>query len=129
MTDQPRAGESLAVASKSPQAPQEPGADESGSVAAVRPRRRRREPAVWLVAPGTFFFAAIVGIPLAIVVWTSFLRIGPGNIASWATAPFAGLSNFAKEAVAGVGQVHVPYHRAALRRIRIETNVISETAA
>lgn len=71
MSDQPRAGESLAVAS-----------------------RGRGEPAVWLVAPGTLFFAAIVGIPLAIVVWTSFLRIGSGNIASWATAPFAGGGNY-----------------------------------
>jgi multiple sugar transport system permease protein len=57
-------------------------------------RSRRREPAVWLVAPGTLFFALIVGIPLVIVVWTSFLRIGSGNIASWATAPFAGLGNY-----------------------------------
>jgi multiple sugar transport system permease protein len=56
---------------------------------------RRRERAVWLVAPGTFFFILIVGIPLAIVVWTSFLRIGAGDIASWATAPFTGLANFA----------------------------------
>jgi multiple sugar transport system permease protein len=95
VSEQPRAGESLAVASRDPQ---EPGADDSGL--AVRSRRwlrraGRREPAVWLVAPGTFFFVLIVGIPLVIVVWTSFLRIGPGNIASWATAPFAGLSNFA----------------------------------
>jgi multiple sugar transport system permease protein len=56
---------------------------------------RRRERAVWLVTPGTFFFLLIVGIPLAIVVWTSFLRIGAGDVASWATAPFAGLANFA----------------------------------
>lgn len=59
------------------------------------PRREpRREPAVWLVAPGTLFFALIVGIPLVIVVWTSFLRIGSGNIASWAAAPFAALGNY-----------------------------------
>ena len=39
----------------------------------------RREPAVWLVAPGALFFVVIVGIPLVIVVWTSFLRIGLGE--------------------------------------------------
>ncbi|HTU04267.1 MAG TPA: sugar ABC transporter permease [Trebonia sp.] len=91
MSAEPQAGESLAVASRDPR---EPGADDSGVV--VRPRRRRRrEPAVWLVTPAAFFFVLIVGIPLAIVVWTSFLHIGAGNIASWATAPFAGFSNFA----------------------------------
>ncbi|HET6186614.1 MAG TPA: sugar ABC transporter permease [Trebonia sp.] len=102
MSDQPRTGESVAVASR---APREPGADDPDL--GVRSRRpgfrwlrfrrpgsRRREPAVWLVAPGTLFFVLIVGIPLAIVVWTSFLRIGSGNIASWATAPFAGVSNY-----------------------------------
>jgi multiple sugar transport system permease protein len=59
------------------------------------PGRGKREPAVWLIAPGAVFFVLIVGIPLVIVLWTSFLRIGAGNIASWATAPFAGLANFA----------------------------------
>jgi multiple sugar transport system permease protein len=57
-------------------------------------RSRRREPAVWLVAPGTLFFVLIVGIPLVIVIWTSFLQIGAGNIASWATAPFAAFRNY-----------------------------------
>jgi multiple sugar transport system permease protein len=50
---------------------------------------------VWLAAPGAFFFLLVVGVPLAIVVWTSFLKIGLSNIGSWATAPFAGLSNYA----------------------------------
>lgn len=49
---------------------------------------------MWLAAPGTLFFALIVGIPLVIVVWTSVLRIGSGNIANWATAPFAGIGNY-----------------------------------
>jgi multiple sugar transport system permease protein len=49
---------------------------------------------VWLAAPGALFFILIVGIPLVIVVWTSFLHIGLSNIAHWATAPFAGLSNY-----------------------------------
>jgi multiple sugar transport system permease protein len=58
------------------------------------PGRRRREPAVWLVAPGTFFFVLIVGIPLVIVVWTSFLGIDAGNIASWVSAPFVDFANY-----------------------------------
>jgi multiple sugar transport system permease protein len=57
--------------------------------------RRRREPAVWLAAPGAVFFTVLVGIPLVIVVWTSFLHIGEGNIAHWATAPFNQLRNYA----------------------------------
>jgi multiple sugar transport system permease protein len=56
---------------------------------------RRREPAVWLAAPGALFFVVLVGIPLVIVAWTSFLRIDEGNIAHWATAPFAALRNYA----------------------------------
>ena len=55
---------------------------------------RRREPAVWLSAPGALFFVVLVGIPLVIVVWTSFLHIGSGNIAHWASAPFAAFRNY-----------------------------------
>jgi multiple sugar transport system permease protein len=55
---------------------------------------RRREPAVWLAAPGAFFFVLLVGIPLAIVAWTSFLRINEEDLAHWATAPFAALGNY-----------------------------------
>jgi multiple sugar transport system permease protein len=57
-------------------------------------RSRRREPAVWLVAPGALFFILLVGLPLVIVVWTSFLHINAGNIAHWTTAPFAALRNY-----------------------------------
>jgi ABC-type sugar transport system permease subunit len=83
----PRATDGLAVASRTPPGP---GADERPVAAGSR----RREPAVWLAAPGALFFLLIVGIPLVIVIWTSFLRIGSGNIASWATAPCAGVSNY-----------------------------------
>jgi multiple sugar transport system permease protein len=59
------------------------------------PRRSpRREPAVWLAAPGTLFFVVLVGIPLLIVIWTSFLHIDATNIANWTAAPFAALRNF-----------------------------------
>jgi multiple sugar transport system permease protein len=71
-----------------------------------RARARRREPAVWLAAPGALFFAVLVGIPLLIVIWTSFLHIDATNIAHWATAPFAAFGNFAtgltKPTVTGV---------------------------
>jgi multiple sugar transport system permease protein len=60
-----------------------------------RRRSRRREPAAWLAAPGALFFLILVGIPLLIVVWTSFLRIDATDISHWATAPFAALDNFA----------------------------------
>jgi multiple sugar transport system permease protein len=55
---------------------------------------KRREPAVWLAAPGAFFFLLVVGVPLAIVAWTSFLRINEEDLAHWATAPFAALGNY-----------------------------------
>jgi len=38
----------------------------------------------------------IVGIPLVIVIWTSLLRIGLGNIRDWTASPFAGWSNYAR---------------------------------
>jgi multiple sugar transport system permease protein len=53
-----------------------------------------REPAVWLAAPGALFFIILVGIPLLIVVWTSFLHIDLSNIAHWAAAPFAGFGDY-----------------------------------
>jgi multiple sugar transport system permease protein len=68
-----------------------PGAGDPG---AGQRARRRREPAVWLVAPGALFFVVIVGIPLVIVVWTSLLNIGLSNIAHWASAPFDGLREY-----------------------------------
>jgi multiple sugar transport system permease protein len=61
--------------------------------------RRRREPAAWLAGPAAFFFALLVGVPLVIVAWTSFLHIGLSNIGSWATAPFSGLGISALQSV------------------------------
>ena len=49
---------------------------------------------MWLVAPGALFFVIIVGIPLVIVVWTSFLHIGLSNIGDWVAAPFNGFGNY-----------------------------------
>ena len=60
------------------------------AAAAAPAPARAREPAVWLAAPGAFFFLILVGIPLVIVAWTSLLHIDISNIAHWATAPFAG---------------------------------------
>jgi multiple sugar transport system permease protein len=67
---------------------------------AWRTSSRRREPAAWLAAPGALFFLVLVGIPLVIVVWTSFLRIDVSTLRTWATAPFAALANYA-DAVGG----------------------------
>jgi multiple sugar transport system permease protein len=50
---------------------------------------------VWLAAPGAAFFIMVVGLPLVIVVWTSFLHIDESTLAHWATAPFAALGNYA----------------------------------
>jgi multiple sugar transport system permease protein len=115
---EPRPGDGPAVVTRAPASPRLPAPGmQSGTGAgaaepddhhvdvrfhhiAVRsPRRtirsrRRHEPAVWLAAPGALFFAVLVGIPLVIVAWTSFLHIGLSNIANWATAPFAGLANY-----------------------------------
>jgi multiple sugar transport system permease protein len=41
------------------------------------------------------FFALLVGIPLIIVVWTSFLNIDVSTLRTWATAPFAAFRNYA----------------------------------
>jgi multiple sugar transport system permease protein len=57
-------------------------------------RAHRREPAAWLAAPGALFFVVIVGVPLVIVIWTSFLRIDIGNIHDWTDAPWAGMGNY-----------------------------------
>ncbi|MBO0803867.1 MAG: sugar ABC transporter permease [Nocardiopsaceae bacterium] len=71
-----------------------------------RARARRREPAVWLAAPGALFFVVLVGIPLLIVIWTSLLNINASDIAHWATAPFGAMANYAdglmKPSVTGV---------------------------
>jgi multiple sugar transport system permease protein len=57
--------------------------------------RRPREHAVWLAGPGALFFLLIVGLPLLIVIWTSFLHLDESTLGHWATAPFAALGNYA----------------------------------
>jgi multiple sugar transport system permease protein len=92
VSDEPQAASGPALATRAPAqegAPGPPGLPQGSG----RPRRKR-EPAVWLAAPGAFFFLLVVGIPLVIVAWTSLLHISISNIAHWATAPFAGLSNY-----------------------------------
>jgi multiple sugar transport system permease protein len=69
-----------------------PAGPREGSRAA---RGRRREHAVWLAGPGALFFLLIVGVPLVIVIWTSFLHIDESTLTHWATAPFAALGNYA----------------------------------
>ncbi|HUN31982.1 MAG TPA: sugar ABC transporter permease [Trebonia sp.] len=59
-----------------------------------RARRKHREPAAWLVAPGALFFLVLVGVPLVIIVWTSFLKINVSDLRTWATDPFAALGNY-----------------------------------
>jgi multiple sugar transport system permease protein len=59
-------------------------------------RARRPEPAVWLAAPGAFFFVVLVGIPLVIIIWTSLLRINQTNIADWVAAPFGVAANYVR---------------------------------
>jgi multiple sugar transport system permease protein len=67
---------------------------------------------VWLAAPGALFFLVIVGLPLVIVIWTSFLHIDESTLAHWATAPFTALRNYA-DALTGPNTLGVP----ALRSI------------
>jgi len=45
--------------------------------------------------PGALFFVVLVGIPLIIIAWTSFLHIDVSTLRTWASAPFAGLGNYA----------------------------------
>jgi multiple sugar transport system permease protein len=74
-------------------------APEPGISPAARPPAaragRRKERAVWLAAPAALLFLVLVGFPLAIVVWTSFLHVDESTLAHWATAPFAALGNYA----------------------------------
>jgi multiple sugar transport system permease protein len=88
---EPLAGDGSAVTTR---VPAQPPPAAPGPVTSRR-RASRREPAVWLAAPGALFFTVIVGIPLVIVIWTSFLRIGLGNMHDWTAAPFAGGANYA----------------------------------
>jgi multiple sugar transport system permease protein len=60
----------------------------------ARPKARR-EHAAWLAAPAALLFCLIVGVPLAIVGWTSFLGVDASTLAHWATAPFVAFGNFA----------------------------------
>ncbi len=62
---------------------------------------------MWLAAPGAAFFIMVVGLPLVIVVWTSFLHIDESTLAHWATAPFAALGNYAA-ALTGPNTLGVP---------------------
>jgi multiple sugar transport system permease protein len=66
-----------------------------GREVAPRPgHRKRREHAVWMMAPTMVFLLLIVGVPLVIVVVSAFLTINEANLSHWLSAPFAHLANF-----------------------------------
>jgi multiple sugar transport system permease protein len=50
---------------------------------------------LWLMTPMMVFIFLIIGIPMAIVIITSFLNITESNLVHWLTAPFIGFSNYA----------------------------------
>jgi multiple sugar transport system permease protein len=83
------------VTPPAPATAREPRSAATTKTPGVAGRQARRERAVWLAAPAAVLFCLIVGVPLAIVVWTSFLGVDQSTLIHWATAPFVAFGNFA----------------------------------
>jgi ABC-type sugar transport system permease subunit len=71
-------------------------------------KRRRRGGMLWLMTPMMIFIFLIIGIPMAIVIITSFLNITESNLVHWLLAPFTGLSNYASAPLPFTSQTSVP---------------------
>lgn len=56
---------------------------------------------MWLLWPGSFFLLVIIGIPLLIAVYISFLNLDQYTLRSWVSAPWVGLTNYATALTAG----------------------------
>src|SRR5438094_10311542 len=65
---------------------------------ALRPKRGRMgilggRP-MWLLWPSVVLLVVIIGIPLLIAIYISFLRIDQYTLWIWISAPWVGLSNY-----------------------------------
>jgi multiple sugar transport system permease protein len=55
----------------------------------------------WLMWPSVVLLIVIIGIPLLIAIYISFLSLDQYTLRSWISAPWVGLSNYAKALTAG----------------------------
>lgn len=56
---------------------------------------------MWLLWPGSFFLIVIIGIPLLIAIYISFLNLDQYTLRSWLSAPWVGLANYITSLTAG----------------------------
>ncbi|HET8909939.1 MAG TPA: sugar ABC transporter permease [Ktedonobacteraceae bacterium] len=65
---------------------------------AMKPERGKRrgggDRPIWLMWPGILLFIVIIGIPLLIAVYISFLNLDQYSLRSWLQAPWVGLANY-----------------------------------
>jgi multiple sugar transport system permease protein len=73
--------------------------------AVLRPKRgRSRAPSgrpMWLMWPSILLLVVIIGIPLLIAVYISFLNLDQYTLRSWLQAPWVGLGNYVTALTAG----------------------------
>lgn len=71
----------------------------------LRPERGRKggagERPMWLMWPSIVLLVVIIGIPLLIAVYISFLNLDQYTLRSWIQAPWVGLSNYVTALTAG----------------------------
>jgi multiple sugar transport system permease protein len=56
---------------------------------------------MWLIWPSVFLLVVIIGIPLLIAIYISFLNLDQYTLRSWIQAPWVGLSNYVAALTAG----------------------------
>ena len=56
---------------------------------------------MWLLWPSVFLLIVIIGIPLLIAIYISFLSLDQYTLRSWISAPWVGLLNYANALTAG----------------------------
>lgn len=76
----------------------QPVESSSSLTPAIKPERGKRrgggDRPIWLMWPGIFLFIVIIGIPLLIAVYISFLNLDQYSLRSWLQAPWVGLANY-----------------------------------
>jgi multiple sugar transport system permease protein len=71
---------------------------------------------LWLLAPALLLLCVLIGIPLALAFYTSFLNLTLSTLHEWLSAPFVGLTNFV-DAVTGEGLLGDTLWRSALASV------------
>ncbi len=70
-------------------------------IAASAGGRASRDRPLWLMWPSLFLLIVIIGIPLLIAVYISFLQLDQYSLRQWVQAPWVGLSNYVAALSAG----------------------------